>query len=57
MVKKKVESKKMLSRYKGKGIRKCRFCNSSVALIRKYGLYTCRRCFKEKASEIGFKKY
>ncbi len=44
-------------RYKGKGYRKCRACGTSRSLIRAYGLYVCRRCFRELARDIGFKKY
>lgn len=58
MVKSKTnELKKMNSRYAGKGARRCRFCKSAVALVRKYGLNICRRCFKERAPDIGFKKF
>ncbi len=44
-------------KYKGKGIRKCRFCGNPRALIRSHHLYVCRRCFREVARSIGFKKY
>lgn len=33
-----------------------RVCNNTHGLIRKYGLMTCRRCFREYANDIGFKK-
>ena len=36
---------------------KCRICGTHRALIKKYGLHLCRRCFRERAKEIGFKKY
>jgi small subunit ribosomal protein S14 len=36
--------------------RKCKFCESQRGLIRKYNLYICRRCFKDHATELGFKK-
>jgi len=55
--KKVVGLKRMLSRYEGKGNRKCRFCKSSVGLIRKYGLNICRRCFRERAPDMDFKKF
>lgn len=42
---------------KGKGRRICRGCGNSRALIRQYGLYVCRRCFREMAESIGFRKY
>jgi ribosomal protein S14 len=36
---------------------KCRFCGSQRGLIKKYNLYICRRCFKDYAEDLGFKKY
>ena len=44
-------------RYKGRGKRLCRNCGGTRALIRKYGLYICRRCFREVAESLGFRKY
>jgi small subunit ribosomal protein S14 len=44
-------------KYKGKGIRKCRICGTSRGLVRAHWLYICRRCFREVAVSIGFKKY
>lgn len=41
----------------GKDSRACRVCNTTHGLIRKYGLMTCRRCFRENANMIGFHKY
>ncbi len=41
----------------GKGTRKCRRCNSHGPIIRAYYINICRRCFREVALEIGFKKY
>lgn len=40
----------------GQGEVKCRRCGSSRGHIDKYGLDICRRCFREIASKIGFKK-
>ena len=40
----------------GKGRVKCRRCGARVGIIRKYEMYICRRCFVEKANDIGFKK-
>ena len=37
--------------------RKCRMCGTRQAVIRKYNLLVCRRCFKEIAEKIGFKKF
>ncbi len=41
----------------GKGAIKCRICGTHIGVIRKYGLNICRRCFREVAEKIGFKKY
>jgi small subunit ribosomal protein S29e len=41
----------------GKGSRQCRVCASKIGIIRKYSLDTCRRCFRENATAIGFHKY
>ena len=41
----------------GKGTRRCRRCGTHRAIIRRYSLYVCRRCFREVAEQIGFKKY
>ena len=35
----------------------CRMCGNVRAHIGKYGLKICRRCFRDFASKIGFKKY
>lgn len=43
--------------WSGRGMRKCRVCGSRRGIIRKYGLMVCRRCFREKAKDIGFHKY
>ncbi|CCD61868.1 Small ribosomal subunit protein uS14 [Caenorhabditis elegans] len=40
----------------GPGSRSCRVCAGHHGLIRKYGLDLCRRCFREQARDIGFKK-
>lgn len=37
--------------------RKCRVCGTRQAVIRKYGLMVCRRCFKDVAEKIGFRKF
>ncbi len=44
-------------RKQGEVIHKCRRCGRTGAHISKYGLNMCRHCFREKASELGFKKY
>lgn len=40
----------------GKGGRHCRVCSNQHGLIRKYGLYMCRQCFRVYANDIGFTK-
>ncbi len=47
----------MDEKFKGKGRRVCRNCGNSRGLIRKYGLQVCRRCFREMAEALGFRKY
>jgi len=41
---------------KSKRARRCIRCGSVKAVIRKYGLYICRRCFREVYRLIGFRK-
>ena len=41
----------------GKALRKCRQCGRMGAHINKYSLHICRHCFREMASELGFKKF
>ncbi|MCW3131502.1 MAG: 30S ribosomal protein S14 [Candidatus Methanospirare jalkutatii] len=41
----------------GRSAHECRRCGRKRGLIRRYGLYLCRQCFREIAKEIGFKKY
>lgn len=36
---------------------RCRRCGSRRGHINKYGLDLCRRCFREIATKIGFKKF
>lgn len=36
--------------------RECRICGNYNSVYRKYGLFICRRCFKENANKIGFVK-
>ena len=44
-------------RYRMRGKRRCRRCGTTRGLIRKYGLYICRRCFREIGKDIGVHKY
>ncbi|HRZ85740.1 MAG TPA: 30S ribosomal protein S14 [Candidatus Paceibacterota bacterium] len=41
----------------GIAIRKCERCGRFGAHVGQYGLNFCRQCFREIATEIGFKKY
>ena len=41
----------------GRGSNFCRRCGRNNGLVRKYGLYLCRQCFRETAPALGFKKY
>ncbi|MBI2598510.1 MAG: 30S ribosomal protein S14 [Candidatus Diapherotrites archaeon] len=35
----------------------CKRCRNDKGVIRKYNLNICRRCFKDIALNIGFKKF
>ena len=35
----------------------CVLCGRKRGLVRRYGLNLCRQCFRDKAMELGFKKY
>ena len=41
----------------GVGSRKCKRCGRYGAHIQKYGMHLCRQCFRDIATEIGFKKF
>ncbi len=41
----------------GKWKHKCRRCGTTRGVIRRYNLYICRKCFREIAPELGFRKY
>ncbi len=41
----------------GKYVNPCSRCGGRRGNISKYGLKVCRRCFREIATQIGFKKY
>ncbi|MCD6402951.1 MAG: 30S ribosomal protein S14 [Candidatus Aenigmarchaeota archaeon] len=41
----------------GKGAIVCRRCGRHEGVIRKYGLYYCRQCWREIAEKMGWKKY
>ena len=43
-------------RHYGKDSHLCRVTKNANGVIRKYGLMMTRRCFREQAKHIGFKK-
>ncbi len=45
------------NRVHGFALKKCRRCLRSGGHVGKYGINLCRHCFRETATEIGFKKY
>ena len=44
-------------RKKGKEKFRCGICGSTHTIISSYGLGVCRKCFREVAEKIGFRKY
>jgi small subunit ribosomal protein S29e len=47
----------MVRRKFGKGAHRCSHCGSYGHVYQAHGLNLCRRCFRELAPKIGFKKY
>ncbi|OAF69923.1 40S ribosomal protein S29 [Intoshia linei] len=41
----------------GPGSRQCRVCRNTHAIIRKYHMHICRRCFKDNSKLMGWVKY
>lgn len=41
----------------GFALKRCRRCGRIRAHISKYGIHLCRQCFREIATELGFKKF
>lgn len=41
----------------GKDSHRCRCCLMARGVIRKYDLVLCRKCFRERATLIGFTKF
>ncbi len=41
----------------GEMTRRCVRCGRTGAHIRSFGLHLCRQCFRENATELGFKQY
>ncbi len=38
-------------------LKKCKNCGRTGGHISKYGLNLCRQCFRDYATELGFRKY
>ncbi len=38
-------------------LRRCKLCGNPRGHIGKYGLDLCRKCFRDHATELGFKQY
>jgi small subunit ribosomal protein S14 len=45
------------SKYKSRGNNVCGQCGNRRGLIKAYGLQMCRKCFRELAKDLGFRKY
>lgn len=41
----------------GRYTKACLRCGNTRGHISKYGIHICRRCFRDTATKIGFKKY
>ena len=41
----------------GQSLSECVICGSTRGHISRYNLHVCRRCFREVAEELGFRKY
>ena len=41
----------------GRGTKQCEECGNTRGHISKYGINMCRRCFRENATSLGFKKF
>lgn len=52
-----IKHNKPRERTTGITVKKCERCGRYGAHIKSYGLNLCRHCFREIATEIGFKKY
>lgn len=44
-------------RKNGESTLRCTRCGRTGAHIRRFGLHLCRHCFRENATELGFKQY
>jgi len=41
----------------GIGRKRCERCGRAGGHVQKYGMRLCRHCFRETATQLGFKKY
>jgi small subunit ribosomal protein S14 len=41
----------------GFSTKKCVRCNRTGAHLSQYGIHMCRQCFRDYATDIGFKQY
>jgi small subunit ribosomal protein S14 len=57
VLKKFLKHNKPKSRTSGIAANKCEVCGRQGGHISSYGLNLCRHCFRDLATELGFKKY
>ncbi|MHA1616368.1 MAG: 30S ribosomal protein S14 [Candidatus Njordarchaeales archaeon] len=50
------EWRRQIYESRGKRAHRCRRCGTTKGVIRKYGLYICRRCIREVYYLLGFEK-
>lgn len=41
----------------GDMLKKCKNCGRTGGHISKYGIHLCRQCFRDYATQLGFRKY
>ena len=56
-VKNKQKSKNDKMKKREVGVRECKICGTRKGMIRKYKIGICRRCFKDRAQDLGWEKY
>ena len=57
IVKKKQKARNEKMKKRTSGVRECKICGTRKGMIRKYSLGICRRCFKDRAEDLGWEKY
>lgn len=55
--KRKQKSKNDKMKKREPGVRECNICGTRKGMIRKYRMGICRRCFKDRAQDLGWEKY